>query len=105
MSIEHVFCVLASFFLMVASGSANLAGVLPLESADAFIPTDHSQCPLEGVFGYPHPKECDQYFQCTNGTLSHEYCPNGLLFSQTGHVVGMCAYYWNVDCQGRNIRK
>lgn len=63
------------------------------------------QCPHEGVFGYPHPKSCDEYFQCTNGTMTHEFCPNGLLFSQTGHVVGMCAYYWNVDCGDKTVRK
>lgn len=37
--------------------------------------------------------------------MSHEFCPNGLLFSHTGHVVGMCAYYWNVDCGDKTIRK
>ena len=62
-------------------------------------------CPPDGVYGYPHPKSCDEYFQCTNGTMSHEFCPNGLLFSHTGHVVGMCAYYWNVDCGDKTIRK
>lgn len=63
-------------------------------------------CPLEGVFGYPHPKACDEYFQCTNGTLTHEYCPNGLLFTaETGHVVGFCAYYWNVECKDKTVRE
>ncbi|UXI23171.1 Chondroitin sulfate synthase 2 [Sarcoptes scabiei] len=66
------------------------------------IPT---HCPPEGVFGYPHPKACDEYFQCTNGTMTHELCPNGLLFSHTGHVFGFCAYHWNVDCQGKTIPK
>lgn len=63
-------------------------------------------CPHEGVFGYPNPRACDEYFQCTNGTLTHEYCPNGLLFTaETGHVVGFCAYYWNVDCPKDKIAR
>ncbi len=36
--------------------------------------------------------------QCTNGTLTEEYCENGLLFDGHGHVHNYCNYNWAVDC-------
>lgn len=85
-----------------ANCSIALGGLVEAASTLEEIPLS---CPPEGVFGYPHPKACDEYFQCTNGTLTHEYCPNGLLFTaETGHVVGFCAYNWNVDCKDKTLR-
>ncbi|KAF0314611.1 Protein obstructor-E [Amphibalanus amphitrite] len=55
----------------------------------------------EGVQTYPDPTSCDQYYKCTNGTLTQERCENGLLYSGTGAVHEHCAYYWNVDCGDR----
>jgi len=59
-----------------------------------------SRCPPEGVLTFPHPTACDQYYLCANGTLSEQYCPNGLLYAESGSVYEFCTYQWNVDCKG-----
>ena len=54
-----------------------------------------------GLQTYPHPKNCDQFYKCENGTLTLETCENGLLFDGKGGVHNHCNYYWAVDCEGR----
>lgn len=50
---------------------------------------------------YAHPELCDQFFLCTNGTLTVETCENGLLFDGKGAVHNHCNYHWAVDCGHR----
>lgn len=50
---------------------------------------------------YAHPELCDQFFLCTNGTLTVETCENGLLFDGKGAVHNHCNYNWAVDCGER----
>lgn len=54
-----------------------------------------------GLQLYPHPKYCDQFYKCANGTLSIETCENGLLFGGKGAVYNHCDYHWAVNCKGR----
>jgi len=51
-----------------------------------------------GEQAYAHPDHCDQFFLCTNGTLTLETCENGLLFDGKGAVHNHCNYNWAVDC-------
>jgi len=51
-----------------------------------------------GEFAYGHPERCDQFFLCSNGTLTLETCENGLLFDGKGAVHNHCNYNWAVDC-------
>uniref|UniRef100_A0A224XVN1 Putative peritrophin n=1 Tax=Panstrongylus lignarius TaxID=156445 RepID=A0A224XVN1_9HEMI len=51
-----------------------------------------------GVQTYPHPELCDQFFLCTNGTLTLEQCENGLLYDGKGNVHNHCNYHWGVEC-------
>ncbi|XP_026685257.1 uncharacterized protein LOC103517322 [Diaphorina citri] len=61
-----------------------------------------SGCPEPyGVQTYPHPQLCDQFYKCTNGTLTLEQCENGLLYDGNGNVHNHCNYYWGVDCGNR----
>lgn len=54
-----------------------------------------SQCPEQyGEQAYAHPEICDQFFLCTNGTLTLETCENGLLFDGKGGVHNHCNYNW-----------
>lgn len=55
-------------------------------------------CPEVGLQLYPHSTRCDHFYMCVNGTLTHETCPNGLLFDGKGSVAHHCNYYWAVDC-------
>ncbi|XP_017870537.1 PREDICTED: peritrophin-1 [Drosophila arizonae] len=60
------------------------------------------ECPEKhGVQAYAHTENCDQFFLCTNGTLTLETCENGLLFDGKGAVHNHCNYNWAVDCKGR----
>lgn len=54
-----------------------------------------------GEQAYAHPDNCDQFFLCTNGTLTLETCENGLLFDGKGAVHNHCNYNWAVDCGER----
>lgn len=59
-------------------------------------------CPdPHGVFAYAHPENCNAFFLCTNGTLTLEYCENGLLFDGHGAVHDHCNYHWAVHCGDR----
>ncbi|CAG0920339.1 unnamed protein product [Notodromas monacha] len=60
------------------------------------------ECPeAYGLQLYPHPKYCDQFYKCANGTLTLEFCENGLLFDGLGSVYNYCNYHWAVDCNKR----
>lgn len=56
-----------------------------------------------GEQAYAHPENCNQFFLCTNGTLTLETCENGLIFNGKGGVHNHCAYNWNheTECAGR----
>merc|ERR1711970_904882 len=54
-----------------------------------------------GEQAYHHPTNCDQFYKCTNGTLTLETCENGLLFDGTGGVHNFCNYNWRANCEGR----
>jgi len=77
--------------LMLVVGSTSMMGVL-----------GQSHCPEPyGLQTYPHETYCDQFYKCTNGTLSHETCENGLVFDGYGDVYNHCNYNWGVDCVKR----
>ena len=63
----------------------------------------YGNCPEEGEFGWAHETACDQYYKCTNGTFSHEQCPNGLVFDDKNPVYDFCTFYWKVDCGEKTI--
>jgi Chitin binding Peritrophin-A domain len=54
-----------------------------------------------GLQAYEHPENCDQFFLCTNGTLTLETCENGLLYDGKGNVHNHCNYNWAVECGTR----
>jgi hypothetical protein len=71
-----------------------------LISAAAQLPN----CPEPfGEQAYAHPDICDQFFLCTNGTLTLETCENGLIFNGKGAVYNHCDYNWHYekDCAGK----
>lgn len=65
-----------------------------------------SQCPEKhGEQTYPHPDYCDQFYLCTNGTLTLEQCGNGLLYDGKGAAYHHCNYHWAVDCGSRKAER
>lgn len=78
---------------------------IPVVSSQELGDAPFLQCPEQwGVQVYPHPTHCDHFYKCENGTLTHETCPNGLLFDGRGSVAHHCNYYWAVDCGERKER-
>lgn len=65
-----------------------------------------SQCPEQhGEQTYVHPDYCDQFYLCTNGTLTLEQCGNGLLYDGKGAAYHHCNYHWAVDCGNRKAER
>lgn len=65
-----------------------------------------SQCPEQhGEQTYAHPDYCDQFYLCTNGTLTLEQCGNGLLYDGKGAAYHHCNYHWAVDCGNRKAER
>ncbi|XP_011338898.1 protein obstructor-E [Ooceraea biroi] len=56
-----------------------------------------------GIHAYAHPEDCGAFFLCTNGSLTFEYCENGLLFDGHGSVYNHCNYNWAVQCGDRKV--
>lgn len=82
--------------------SLNIILVLGLISCAQSLAIANPECPEKhGVQAYAHTEHCDQFFLCTNGTLTLETCENGLLFDGKGAVHNHCNYHWAVDCRER----
>ncbi|XP_032677846.1 protein obstructor-E [Odontomachus brunneus] len=56
-----------------------------------------------GIHAYAHPEDCGAFFLCTNGSLTFEYCENGLLFDGHGAIHNHCNYNWAVQCGHRKV--
>lgn len=67
----------------------------------------NSECPEKlGVQTYAHSEHCDQFYLCTNGTLTLEQCGNGLLYDgKGGAAYHHCNYHWAVDCGARKAER
>lgn len=64
--------------------------------------------PCQDVVGeavYEDPVSCNHFYKCSNGTLTHESCENGLLFdvemALSDAVYNFCVYNWRVECGER----
>lgn len=61
---------------------------------------DYYDCPDDfGFFG--HPKSCDKYYACSNGTATLKLCGNGLVFDESDPLRENCAYPFSVKCGDR----
>jgi len=60
---------------------------------------EESECPeKDGLFA--DSIQCDRYYECDDFELTEKYCPDGLVFSDSG-LIGQCDYPFNVDCEDR----
>jgi len=50
-------------------------------------------CPGDGLF--PDPKDCNMYYDCSNGNAFHMRCPAGLYFNPK---TSTCDFPFNVPC-------
>lgn len=87
-------------FIAIAIALVPLVAGRELPRQDTY--REISSCPEPyGVQTYPHPRNCDQFYKCENGTLTLETCENGLLYDGYGAVHHHCNYYWGVNCGER----
>lgn len=90
-------------FITITS-PANVMRVNPPSTVQGATLLSAPPCPSPyGVFAYAHPEDCGAFFLCTNGTLTYEYCENGLLFDGHGAVHNHCNYNWAVKCGDRKV--
>eukprot|EP00094_Tigriopus_californicus_P000286 TCALIF_00276-PA protein Name:"Similar to Endochitinase (Brugia malayi)" AED:0.30 eAED:0.30 QI:0/0/0/0.5/1/1/2/0/700 len=66
--------------------------------------TQKFECPdKDGLF--PHPQQCDRYFQCQNGEANRMLCPDGLVFDpdKVGTTEDACDHIQNTKhkCEGK----
>merc|ERR1711892_208064 len=81
--------------IMVTPACLLVIGLFQLAQAQ-------SQCPEPyGIQTYPHEGYCDQFYKCTNGTLTEETCENGLVYDGHGDINNYCNYNWAVNCEKR----
>ncbi|XP_309183.3 protein obstructor-E [Anopheles gambiae] len=78
-----------------------LAAVLTVCSA-ADEPEDYFEftCPKpDGQFEDPY--QCDKYYECNDGRVKEQLCPDGLVFNPASKLVNKCDQVFNVDCGDR----
>eukprot|EP00095_Tigriopus_kingsejongensis_P001305 snap_masked-scaffold967_size75526-processed-gene-0.2 protein:Tk01305 transcript:snap_masked-scaffold967_size75526-processed-gene-0.2-mRNA-1 annotation:"hypothetical protein AaeL_AAEL009580" len=78
--------------------------LLVISSLAASVAAQDFECPQpEGSF--PHPVQCDRYFQCSGGDPARRLCPDGLVFDpdKAGSAEDPCDHIQNTKhkCQGR----
>ncbi|XP_067143781.1 protein obstructor-E-like [Centruroides vittatus] len=68
----------------------------------AALPACFCQCRDYKNGYFAHEKQCDRYYECKNGTMTENLCPDGLMFnhlSSPNHL--RCDYPFDVDCSDR----
>lgn len=59
-----------------------------------------SECPVDnGIFA--DALQCDRYYECTDGEVSEEFCPDGLVFDERSETFAKCSFPFSIDCTGR----
>ncbi|XP_013785504.1 protein obstructor-E-like [Limulus polyphemus] len=66
----------------------------PIQTSEVF------NCPEYYGF-FPHPRNCDRYWSCDNGTATLKVCGNGLVFDPSDKLTENCAYAFTVNCGDR----
>uniref|UniRef100_A0A182TW40 Chitin-binding type-2 domain-containing protein n=1 Tax=Anopheles melas TaxID=34690 RepID=A0A182TW40_9DIPT len=50
---------------------------------------------------FEDPYQCDKYYECNDGRVKEQLCPDGLVFNPASKLVNKCDQVFNVDCGGR----
>uniref|UniRef100_T1P7M4 Chitin binding Peritrophin-A domain protein n=1 Tax=Musca domestica TaxID=7370 RepID=T1P7M4_MUSDO len=59
-----------------------------------------SLCP-EPKGRFPHPEQCDAYYECVDGVAEEKLCPDGLVFNPRAKAAGECTYSPFSTCKER----
>ncbi|GLV40991.1 obstructor-A [Carabus blaptoides fortunei] len=72
-----------------------LATVAVTASAQSF------KCPPKDG-QYEDARQCDKFYQCTDGVATEKLCPDGLVFDPLIRKINKCDQPFNVDCGDRS---
>uniref|UniRef100_A0A1I8M1M0 Chitin-binding type-2 domain-containing protein n=1 Tax=Musca domestica TaxID=7370 RepID=A0A1I8M1M0_MUSDO len=67
---------------------------------DLKVPFADSLCP-EPKGRFPHPEQCDAYYECVDGVAEEKLCPDGLVFNPRAKAAGECTYSPFSTCKER----
>jgi len=59
-----------------------------------------SECPEDNGF-FADALQCDRYYECQDGVVSEQFCPDGLVFDEASKSFAKCGFPFSVDCTGR----
>lgn len=55
---------------------------------------------------YEDDRQCDKFYECSDGVATTKLCPDGLVFDPTIRKINKCDQPFNVDCGDRTeLRK
>jgi len=63
-----------------------------------------SECPEENGF-FADALQCDRYYECRDGEVHEEFCPDGLVFDEASTSYAKCGFPFSIDCTGRDERQ
>jgi len=63
-----------------------------------------SECPEDNGF-FADALQCDRYYECQDGVVSEQFCPDGLVFDEASSSYAKCGFPFSVDCTGRDERQ
>jgi len=63
-----------------------------------------SECPEENGF-FADALQCDRYYECRDGEVHEEFCPDGLVFDEASNSYAKCGFPFSIDCTGRDERQ
>lgn len=64
------------------------------------INTQKFECPTANG-SFPHPVQCDKYYDCKDDIAEEVLCSDGLVFNKNLTRAGKCDQIFNVDCGDR----
>jgi len=63
-----------------------------------------SECPEDNGF-FADALQCDRYYECRDGEVYEEFCPDGLVFDEASTSYAKCGFPFSIDCTGRDERQ
>jgi len=63
-----------------------------------------SDCPQDNGF-FADALQCDRYYECRDGEVHEEFCPDGLVFDEASNSYAKCGFPFSIDCTGRDERQ